>query len=178
MAERRRLLLAVALASSAARPADAGCAVIGTGQCYDDGGGAARTLGNLSVPGGPTTPMDHALCAQICHQHKLPLAGVEYSYQCFCGDKINKLSVTKPAGDCSSPCTANHSEPCGGGQQDLGLQVLLFGHAGARPSAATTPAAPARTRPRPAPDAPDRSWRCTGLPAPGAQVLRRLPGPL
>jgi beta-glucosidase-like glycosyl hydrolase len=147
---KKSMLAAAALASvMMVCPADAGCAVTQALGCYDDGGGA-RTLGNVSMPGGPNTPMDHALCAQICHQHKLPLAGVEYSYQCFCGDKINKLSVTKPAGDCSSPCTANHSEPCGGGNR---IWVYKYSCSGA-PVPVPPPLPPPPPPPAPGPAPP------------------------
>jgi hypothetical protein len=150
--QRQRLLLvAMAMAAAAAtRPAAAGCAVTQVLGCYDDGGGGARTLGNVSVPGGPSTPMDHALCAQICHRHKLPLAGVEYAYQCFCGDTINKLSVTKPADDCSSPCTANHSERCGGSSR---IWVYKYACSGA-PVPVPPPLPPPPPPPAPGPAPP------------------------
>ena len=54
------------------------------------------------------------LCAQLCFDRRLPLAGVEAGSECMCGSKVDsRAGVLSGPGVCASPCSGDHSERCG-----------------------------------------------------------------
>jgi hypothetical protein len=57
--------------------------------------------------------MTQELCAQVCNERGYALAGVEATYQCFCGDAINPQKNTRASG-CQEKCQGNSAETCGG----------------------------------------------------------------
>lgn len=59
-----------------------------------------------------STDMDHALCAQLCDVFGSKYAGVEYGYQCFCGNDVSKATAA-PKSDCNMTCQGHSSETCG-----------------------------------------------------------------
>ncbi|KAF2758511.1 heme peroxidase [Pseudovirgaria hyperparasitica] len=51
-----------------------------------------------------------ANCATFCSEYSF--YGLEYTYQCFCGNTLN--SVLAPEYDCNMPCSGDDKEICGG----------------------------------------------------------------
>lgn len=107
------LLLVASLAQGAAALT---CTATMPGQCYSDEAGP-RAL-NVSLFSADSTSAD--ICAQQCAQGGYPLAGVTGhttptpQYLCYCGLAIVPKAAPAPASDCSLPCPANASQPCGG----------------------------------------------------------------
>ena len=85
-----------------------GC-VISDVKCYIDDD--KRVLNDNQAPDGPVT---QEWCASYCHEQQMPLAGVEYGDQCFCGSKVRDDAQPAAAGDCSMACSASADETCGG----------------------------------------------------------------
>lgn len=100
--------------------ADAGCKVTGPIKCYTDPANA-RVLGNPVDDGG----MTQEYCAQLCNDKKMPLAGVEFSTQCMCGEAVK--AGAKPSTGCTMPCSDGKTK-CGG---DDALGVFSFTCSGA-----------------------------------------------
>ncbi|KAH9958446.1 copper radical oxidase [Russula dissimulans] len=81
--------------------------------CYSDNT-ATRTLTvRTGVQGGASNNSVQS-CADVCFASGYPLAGVEYSRECYCGSRISNGGAPTPAGDCSMVCSGNSSEFCGG----------------------------------------------------------------
>ena len=78
--------------------AEAGCKVTAPIKCYTDPVNA-RVLGNPVDDGG----MTQEYCAQLCSDKKMPLAGVEFSTQCMCGEAVK--AGAKPSSGCTMPCS-------------------------------------------------------------------------
>jgi hypothetical protein len=78
--------------------------------CYEEPQGS-RVLSGFSQQGNDGTPMNYDICAQLCNDHKFPLAGVEDAHQCFCG---NDVGTAKIGTGCDQPCSATPTEKCGG----------------------------------------------------------------
>ncbi|KJK78891.1 hypothetical protein H634G_05705 [Metarhizium anisopliae BRIP 53293] len=92
--------------------------------------------------------MTLATCAKYCAGYTY--FGVEYSRECYCGNKLNTGSKKAPAADCSNACSGSSCELCGGGQR---LSVYTLGGGGVDPGTsssvsdvlATSTGAPAAT---------------------------------
>ncbi|GKT42124.1 putative fungistatic metabolite [Colletotrichum spaethianum] len=71
-------------------------------------GGASRVLqGNMTVP----------LCLSFCSSgadKQYTYAGVEYSRECWCAQRISGLSVKLDDSECNLPCDGNQGMVCGG----------------------------------------------------------------
>ena len=52
-------------------------------------------------------------CQSYCEASNLPLAGVEYGRECYCGKALNSPSKLN-AGDCEMSCAGNKRQFCGG----------------------------------------------------------------
>ncbi|XP_052106228.1 zonadhesin-like isoform X16 [Mytilus californianus] len=52
-------------------------------------------------------------CQQFCGQKGFKFAGVEYGYECFCGNVLRKDRKRKER-DCKTPCSGNKQQICGG----------------------------------------------------------------
>lgn len=96
-------------------PAGGGCTVLGTATCYTD----STTAHTINRPLGPKTAtsphyrgMTQQGCAQLCHNQNKKLAGVEYGWQCYCGNALN--FVPAPSTGCTMACPGNSGEKCGG----------------------------------------------------------------
>lgn len=75
-------------------------------------------------------PASQEACAAICWQHKLPIAGVEYGNECYCGTGlVPSATVVK---GCTIGCTGqrNGTERCGGMFQ---IGVFSFSCSGSLP---------------------------------------------
>uniref|UniRef100_A0A182QK58 protein xylosyltransferase n=1 Tax=Anopheles farauti TaxID=69004 RepID=A0A182QK58_9DIPT len=53
-------------------------------------------------------------CIRLCLQSGYPFAGVQYGYECFCGDEEPKASAKLPDSSCNIKCTGDAKEACGG----------------------------------------------------------------
>lgn len=77
--------------------------------CYSDNLNP-RSLGKQGVWYGQ--PITSSNCIAHCKSIGMTLAGTENGGQCFCG---NELKQSKPTpGKCTTPCSANTHEMCGG----------------------------------------------------------------
>ncbi|XP_063407365.1 C-type lectin domain family 18 member A-like isoform X2 [Mytilus trossulus] len=52
-------------------------------------------------------------CQQFCGKKGFKFAGVEYGYECFCGNVLRKCRKRKES-DCKTPCSGNKRQTCGG----------------------------------------------------------------
>uniref|UniRef100_A0AAG5D7T0 protein xylosyltransferase n=1 Tax=Anopheles atroparvus TaxID=41427 RepID=A0AAG5D7T0_ANOAO len=53
-------------------------------------------------------------CIRLCLQSGYPFAGVQYGYECFCGDDEPKVSVKLPDSSCNIKCPGDAKQACGG----------------------------------------------------------------
>ena len=146
----------------------AGCTIDGAVRCVADFVLPCPTCPppyhKLRVLGVPVTPQPRALtleyCAQLCHDRKLPLAGVE-GVGCICGAKVDaRAKPITGAKACATPCSGNATEHCGGNYQ---LAVFSFSCSGAPvppPRPAPKPPPPPRPPPGPPPGPPPPCEYC------------------
>ena len=87
-------------------------------------------------------------CAAECRKANFSLAGVEAGHQCCCGNALTDATAQAPTSDCSSPCTGNASETCGG---SLRLWVFVPTTVGPPPPEAADPKLDPRWIPNGAP---------------------------
>lgn len=82
--------------------------------CYNDSN-SQRILEReiLDISGGRYNTSVET-CTEACFDQSYRLAGVEWAWQCYCGDSIVNSGVVKPEKDCLLPCSGNQSEICGG----------------------------------------------------------------
>lgn len=71
-----------------------------------------RLLNGYANLGTDGSPMDHDICAQMCLDHKMAVAGVEAGHQCFCGSALP--AGAKKSTGCTAKCSSNSTESCGG----------------------------------------------------------------
>jgi beta-D-xylosidase 4 len=78
--------------------------------CYTDTNTNNRALANVEL-----TISDNSVgvCSDICGRLGYQYAGVEYSWQCFCGSSINSNANKVAESQCSTRCPGNSSETCG-----------------------------------------------------------------
>ncbi|XP_050073739.1 xylosyltransferase oxt-like [Anopheles maculipalpis] len=53
-------------------------------------------------------------CIRLCLQSGYPFAGVQYGYECFCGDELPKASAKLPDSSCNVKCPGDPKQACGG----------------------------------------------------------------
>jgi hypothetical protein len=57
-------------------------------------------------------------CVEACAAAGYTIAGMEYSVQCFCDNKIyNGGALAANQGDCDMPCSGDSAEDCGAGSR-------------------------------------------------------------
>ena len=56
-------------------------------------------------------------CIGNCTGLGFGVAGIEYAYQCFCGDYLQMAATTAPQSDCNTPCAGDATEFCGAGNR-------------------------------------------------------------
>merc|ERR1719431_1115250 len=84
----------------------------GDGDCYEDNP-PSRLLGELLKD--DQISMTPELCQRICFvDNSYKYAGVQYAYQCFCGNVEPPATKLLPRSHCSSPCAGNSDKMCGG----------------------------------------------------------------
>jgi len=89
--------------------------------CWSDSG-SPRTL---SVPyGGPggTSNVTVENCVNGCYGLGYSYAGMEYGQQCYCDNTLVSGSSSLPQSSCSSTCTGNATEICGGKRYSQSLR--------------------------------------------------------
>lgn len=81
--------------------------------CGYDTPGQARTLQGASTQ--DNTGMTIEKCIDFCTSNGFSIAGLEYSTQCFCDNKILDGRAPTPGlvGGCTMPCSGNNQEICG-----------------------------------------------------------------
>jgi hypothetical protein len=80
------------------------------GTCYKDHT-RRRLLDNQFDLTQTNTP---ELCIQTCAENGYHYAGVQFSYQCFCGNDEPPASSIKPISECNAKCSGNAEFKCGG----------------------------------------------------------------
>ncbi|KIJ67360.1 copper radical oxidase [Hydnomerulius pinastri MD-312] len=78
--------------------------------CYNDSS-ASRALAHGT---GVTGSVSVETCTAACYSAGYPLAGMEYSAECYCGLTIDNGSGPTPLTNCDMTCAGNSSEFCGG----------------------------------------------------------------
>uniref|UniRef100_A0A2M4AJX4 protein xylosyltransferase n=1 Tax=Anopheles triannulatus TaxID=58253 RepID=A0A2M4AJX4_9DIPT len=53
-------------------------------------------------------------CILLCLQSGYPYAGVQYGYECFCGEVTPKVEAKLPDSSCNMKCTGDSKQVCGG----------------------------------------------------------------
>ncbi|KAF4631590.1 hypothetical protein G7Y89_g6540 [Cudoniella acicularis] len=100
---------ATSSSSSAAATGPPGWSELG---CYTDSVGARALTDQLyTIPGASMTV---EACTAACKTAGYPLAGVEYSDECYCGNTISNSNVLSTDGGCTMTCNGNTAEICGG----------------------------------------------------------------
>ncbi|KAI0120698.1 copper radical oxidase [Xylariales sp. AK1849] len=79
--------------------------------CYSEGQGRTLTYG-ATVPGG-SSAMTNELCTAACNSAGYPLAGTEYSGECYCGQVYSNGGAQVESG-CNMVCNGASTEICGG----------------------------------------------------------------
>ena len=87
-------------------------------------------------------------CTAACYNAGFPIAGAEYSTQCFCSTSIGGSGALASASDCNMLCSGNSSEYCGGPDR-----LNLYNYTGTPP-----------TVPPPPPPGTTAVYPVTGLP--------------
>lgn len=79
--------------------------------CWTDNTGGQKALSGAATA---SDTMTIELCINYCDGKGYNYAGVEYSHECNCGNKLGSAATKTPNGDCSMACGGNANEPCGG----------------------------------------------------------------
>ncbi|GAP85950.1 putative WSC domain-containing protein [Rosellinia necatrix] len=95
--------------------------------CWNESAGLPGTTGLRALDGGSSRvlpgEMTVSRCLAFCaaggdsatHARRpYRLAGLEYSRECWCGDKLSSLSVLLPDAACDTPCDGANATACGG----------------------------------------------------------------
>ncbi|CAJ2501542.1 Uu.00g043950.m01.CDS01 [Anthostomella pinea] len=76
--------------------------------CYTDVG---RTINQASMS---DNSMTIEKCLAFCNGQGYPYGGAEYFSECYCGNQLHKDAVEVNATDCTTACSGNKTEACGG----------------------------------------------------------------
>ena len=79
------------------------------GDCYEDN--ESRVL-PFSVPNNAEN--DVHVCVGACQSSGYAFAGMQYGYECYCGNSLPDRSLHRPSSDCNMPCSGDDSQMCGG----------------------------------------------------------------
>jgi len=88
--------------------------------CYNETVAIPDTAGDRAIGDGPHEVLPGTMtvpdCLGFCSANGTAwkYAGVEYSRECWCGDRISALSVREPDSDCDLACDGNAEMICGG----------------------------------------------------------------
>ncbi|EFQ26203.1 WSC domain-containing protein [Colletotrichum graminicola M1.001] len=76
--------------------------------CYVDVG---RTISAAQTANGQ---MSNDACTAYCFSKGFAYAGTEYANECYCGNSLAKGGVLANEADCTSVCSGDATQPCGG----------------------------------------------------------------
>ncbi|KKA28638.1 hypothetical protein TD95_001872 [Thielaviopsis punctulata] len=76
--------------------------------CYTDVG---RTISAASYT---NSSMTNEQCTTYCQDLDMPYAGTEYYTECYCGSRLATGSELAADSSCSTPCSGNSTQACGG----------------------------------------------------------------
>ena len=79
---------------------------IESGECYEDN----KKNRILPIHIGDYDNNQMSVCIAACDGYKY--AGMQYSYQCFCGNILPEMSLKRP-GECTTRCPGKAAESCG-----------------------------------------------------------------
>lgn len=79
--------------------------------CYSDSFDSRLLGGNVAKLSGTNSPRK---CWQMCAQSGFAFAGVQYSYECFCGNETPKKELLLDDIECNSNCSGDPGLKCGG----------------------------------------------------------------
>ncbi|KAG7050936.1 WSC domain-containing protein [Colletotrichum scovillei] len=80
--------------------------------CYTDNNHGIRQLSRDGYR--DYSAMTEESCIAFCSSKGYPVAGVEYSSECYCDYQLASTSQKKPEADCNMPCSGDSLEACGG----------------------------------------------------------------
>ena len=75
----------------------------------------------LPIGANSTGSMTVTTCASICSSQGYAFFGVEYSYQCWCGNTLNPRAVPADQSNCNYACCADNSSVACGGDGFIGV---------------------------------------------------------
>ncbi|KAJ3826706.1 hypothetical protein F5880DRAFT_1628591 [Lentinula raphanica] len=78
--------------------------------CYVDN--AFGRVFEFEQPDNPNTTVEE--CVNLCASQNFTVAGIEFSDQCFCGDRLVNGAVVADESTCNMGCAGNTTEACGG----------------------------------------------------------------
>jgi WSC domain len=73
-------------------------------------------------------------CQKFCTNASMPLFGLEYGGECYCGAKLSVGAISTFSSQCNTPCAGNKAQTCGGS-----AHLSLYGASPGKP--AETPVA-------------------------------------
>ena len=82
--------------------------------CYRDKISGLRTLPSNYMKSSSDMTIEMCLCH--CFKAGRAFAGVQYHFECFCGDILPPIQV--PEEECNAPCRGNSSQMCGGAERN------------------------------------------------------------
>jgi len=53
-------------------------------------------------------------CISECQKRGFRYAGLQFAYNCFCGNTRPSSTLLRPSSQCPGPCPANRNRKCGG----------------------------------------------------------------
>lgn len=81
--------------------------------CWVDNGNG-RVMAN-QIPDASDMTIEH--CIGNCSSRGYGIAGIEYSYQCFCDNFLRNAATRAPESDCNMKCSGNSQQNCGAGDR-------------------------------------------------------------
>jgi hypothetical protein len=88
--------------------------------CFGDNAGRRDLTGSFET----STTNTPTQCIQYCDGKGYPYAAVEFGNQCFCGSSYGSYG---PSANCTSPCSGDGTQVCGGGDAESVYQTAFFG---------------------------------------------------
>jgi len=102
--------------------------------CYSDLTNGVRALPKQASVSNNTAESCSAACTALGY----PVAGMEYSQECWCGSQFSYGTLQMLDTDCSMPCPGNSSQYCGAGKR-----LSVYSNLTSVPTASAPPSAPA-----------------------------------
>ncbi|KAF1963834.1 WSC-domain-containing protein [Byssothecium circinans] len=81
--------------------------------CYTEGT-SGRSLDYSQWDHLNVSAMTTETCLTACGKKGFPFAGTEFGRECYCGVVLGNGTTSTSAGECSTPCSGNSTQTCGG----------------------------------------------------------------